>query len=113
MRQYPWTAQTFPFGFYSIIRSSIFDIFVNADKIDGDSIVLTIETTILTTVTGLANDGLDNMSSYNVSAAIPASTFSIWCTGAAGELSTGTIHVLMVGIYQLLASDSGLTGKKT
>jgi hypothetical protein len=105
LRQYAGVTQTFPFGFHATVQPSMFYVFVDAEKVGGGSVVLKDGTTTLTTVTLLANDGYGKMYSYDASGATPASTFSLSFTGAAGELSTGNIHAVMVGNYQLPASN--------
>jgi type V secretory pathway adhesin AidA len=57
--------------------------------------------TTITTITLTADDSFGKMYSYDMSSKSPASTYSISFTGAAGETSTGNIHVVMVSNYQL------------
>jgi hypothetical protein len=99
--QYAGVAQTFPFGYHATVQPKMFYVFVDGEKIKGGSVVLKAGSTTLATVTLTAGDSYGKMYSANVSSADPASTLSISFTGIGGETSSGNIHTVMVGNYQL------------
>ncbi|MDR1232902.1 MAG: hypothetical protein LBJ75_01400 [Puniceicoccales bacterium] len=74
---------------------------MDGEKIKGESIILKAGATTLATVTLTAGDSYGKMYSADVSSADPASTLSISFTGIGGETSSGNIHTVMVGNYQL------------
>lgn len=103
--QYAGVTETFPLGYHTTLQPKMFYVFVDGENIKGGSVVLKAGSTTITTITLTAGDSFGKMYSYNASAKAPASTYSISFTGAAGEISHGNIHVVMVGNYQLPAEE--------
>jgi hypothetical protein len=103
--QYAGTTQVFPLGYHATLQPVMFYVFVDSESIKGGSVVLKAGSTTITTVALTAGDSFGKMYSYDASAKAPASTYSISFTGAAGETSTGNIHVVMVSNYQLPAEE--------